>query len=145
MKVPKKKSKALVEDVEFRNKPNVDANKKGLLDSLFNFFKSEEKTEKPKKSKKYSGKPRRSNQPQRARKPRNFKSDSKRNDQTRKDQPRKTSAKPNRSVKKPVNGNLKSRPENTPAPLPDDNIGNRVEAPKDKPKRRAKNDPRAKN
>jgi hypothetical protein len=28
--------------------------------------------------------------------------------------------------------------------LPDDNIGNRVEAPKDKPKRRAKNDPRAK-
>ena len=144
LKVPKKKSKALVEDVEFRNKPNVDANKKGLLDSLFNFFKSEEKTEKPKKSKKYPGKPRRSNQPQRARKPRNFKSDSKRNDQTRKDQPRKTSAKPNRSVKKPVNGNLKSRPENTPAPLPDDNIGNRVEAPKDKPKRRAKNDPRAK-
>ena len=145
LKVPKKKSKALVEDVEFRNKPNVDANKKGLLDSLFNFFKSEEKIEKPKKSKKYPGKPRRSNQPQRARKPRNFKSDSKRNDQTRKDQPRKTSAKPNRSVKKPVNGNLKSRPENTPAPLPDDNIGNRVEAPKDKPKRRAKNDPRAKN
>ena len=144
LKVPKKKSKALVEDVEFRNKPNVDSNKKGLLDSLFNFFKSEEKTEKPKKSKKFSGKPRRSNQPQRARKPRNFKSDSKRNDQTRKDQPRKTSAKPNRSVKKPVNGNLKSRPENTPAPLPDDNIGNRVEAPKDKPKRRAKNDPRAK-
>ena len=144
LKVPKKKSKALVEDVEFRNKPNVDANKKGLLDSLFNFFKSEEKTEKPKKSKKYSGKPRRSNQPQRVRKPRNFKSDSKRNDQTRKDQPRKTSAKPNRSVKKPLNGNLKSRPENTPAPLPDDNIGNRVEAPKDKPKRRAKNDPRAK-
>ena len=144
LKVPKKKSKALVEDVEFRNKPNVDANKKGLLDSLFNFFKSEEKTEKPKKSKKFSGKPRRSNQPQRGRKPRNFKSDSKRNDQTRKDQPRKTSAKPNRSVKKPVNGNLKSRPENTPAPLPDDNIGNRVEAPKDKPKRRAKNDPRAK-
>jgi ribonuclease E len=145
LKVPKKKSKALVEDVEFRNKPNVDTNKKGLLDSLFNFFKSEEKTEKPKKSKKYSGKPRRSNQPQKARKPRNFKSDSKRNDQTRKDQPQKTSAKPNRSVKKPVNGNLKSRPENTPAPLPDDNIGNRVEAPKDKPKRRAKNDPRAKN
>lgn len=144
LKVPKKKSKALVEDVEFRNKPNVDSNKKGLLDSLFNFFKSEEKTEKPKKSKKFSGKPRRSNQPQRGRKPRNFKSDSKRNDQTRKDQPRKTSAKPNRSVKKPVNGNLKSRPENTPAPLPDDNIGNRVEAPKDKPKRRAKNDPRAK-
>ena len=145
LKVPKKKSKALVEDVEFRNKPNVDTNKKGLLDSLFNFFRSEEKSEKPKKSKKYSGKPRRSNQPQRARKPRNFKSDSKRNDQTRKDQPRKTSAKPNRSVNKPVNGNLKSRPENTPAPLPDDNIGNRVEAPKDKPKRRAKNDPRAKN
>ena len=144
LKVPKKKSKALVEDVEFRNKPNVDSNKKGLLDSLFNFFKSEEKTEKPKKSKKFSGKPRRSNQPQRGRKPRNFKSDSKRNDQTRKDQPRKTSAKPNKSVKKPVNGNLKSRPENTPAPLPDDNIGNRVEAPKDKPKRRAKNDPRAK-
>ena len=145
LKVPKKKSKALVEDVEFRNKPNVDTNKKGLLDSLFNFFKSEEKTEKPKKAKKYPGKPRRSNQPQRARKPRNFKSDSKRNDQTRKDQPRKTSAKPNRSVNKPINGNLKSRPENTPAPLPDDNIGNRVEAPKDKPKRRAKNDPRAKN
>ena len=145
LKVPKKKSKALVEDVEFRNKPNVDTNKKGLLDSLFNFFKSEEKIEKPKKSKKYPGKPRRSNQPQRARKPRNFKSDSKRNDQTRKDQPRKTSAKPNRSVNKPINGNLKSRPENTPAPLPDDNIGNRVEAPKDKPKRRAKNDPRAKN
>ena len=144
LKVPKKKSKALVEDVEFRNKPNVDSNKKGFLDSLFNFFKSEEKIETPKKSKKFSGKPRRSNQTQRGRKPRNFSSDSKRKDQTKKDHPRKTSPKLNRSVKKPVNGNLKSRPENTPAPLPDDNIGNKIEAPKDKPKRRAKNDPRAK-
>lgn len=144
LKVPKRKSKALVEDVEFRNKPNVDANKKSLLDSLFSFFKGEEKPAKPKATRKYSGKPRRSNQNQRTRKPRNFNADTKQKDQSKKDQPRKSVARPNKTVKKPVNGNLKSRPENTPTPLPDDNIGNRVEAPKDRPKRRAKNDPRAK-
>ena len=42
VKVPKKQNKALVEDVEFRNIPKIDSNKKGLLDSLFNFFKGEE-------------------------------------------------------------------------------------------------------
>ena len=39
VKVPKKQNKALVQDVEFRNIPKVDSNRKGLLDSLFNFFK----------------------------------------------------------------------------------------------------------
>ena len=42
VKVPKKSKKALVEDVEFRNIPKIDNNKKGLLDSLFNFFKGKE-------------------------------------------------------------------------------------------------------
>ena len=50
LKVPKKKTQALVEDVEFRNKPKVDSNKKGFLDTLFGFFKTEE--DKPKKPKK---------------------------------------------------------------------------------------------
>ena len=50
VKVPKKSKKALVEDVEFRNIPKVDGNKKGLLDSLFDFFKGEEKP-KPKRKK----------------------------------------------------------------------------------------------
>ena len=38
LKVPKKRAKAMVEDVEFRNMPKADSNKKGLLDSLFTFF-----------------------------------------------------------------------------------------------------------
>ena len=46
--------------------------------------------------------------------------------------------------KKPVNGNLKSSPVNTPAPLPADDIGNRIEPKKKRTVRRAKNDPRAK-
>ena len=33
----------MVEDVEFRNMPKSDSNKKGFLDSLFSFFKSDEK------------------------------------------------------------------------------------------------------
>ena len=44
-----------------------------------------------------------------------------------------------------MNGNLKSSPANTPAPLPADDIGNRVEPKKKSGVRRAKNDPRAKN
>ena len=139
LKVPKKKAKALVEDVDFRNKPKVDPNKKGLLDSLFGFFKSEEKPEPKKKIRKFSSKPRRSNQNSNTRKPRNFKSDSK-----SRDQGRKPTTRDNQTARKPVNGNLKSRPENTPAPLPDDNIGNRAVPTNERPKRRAKNDPRAK-
>ncbi|MFL2486902.1 MAG: ribonuclease E/G, partial [Gammaproteobacteria bacterium] len=54
VKVPKKQNKALVEDVEFRNIPKIDSNKKGLLDSLFNFFKGEEDKPKPKQRRKYN-------------------------------------------------------------------------------------------
>ena len=60
VKVPKKQNKALVQDVEFRNIPKVDSNRKGLLDSLFNFFKGEEEKPKPKQRRKYN--PRKSNQ-----------------------------------------------------------------------------------
>ena len=51
LKVPKKRAKAMVEDVEFRNMPKADSNKKGLLDPLFTFFKGDEKpkVKKPRK------------------------------------------------------------------------------------------------
>ena len=54
VKVPKKQNKALVQDVEFRNIPKVDSNRKGLLDSLFSFFKGEEEKPKPKQRRKYN-------------------------------------------------------------------------------------------
>ena len=163
VKVPKKQNKALVEDVEFRNIPKIDSNKKGLLDSLFNFFKGEEDKPKPKQRRKYN--PRKGKQNLR-RNPRqnrnknpnykdnknpNFKENKnfKSNEKVQKN-PKVTdteSKKPVRKqvVKKPTkprSGNVKPVP--TPAPKPiDDNIGNRMEPTKKKTVRRAKNDPRA--
>ena len=139
LKVPKKKTQALVEDVEFRNKPKVDSNKKGFLDTLFGFFKTEE--DKPKKPKKKFNPRNRYNKS--STKPRNAKN-FKGKQRTSQNKLPKKSVKPNKP-KPPVNGNLKSSPANTPAPLPADDIGNRVEPKKKSGVRRAKNDPRAKN
>tara|TARA_X000000950_G_scaffold288905_1_gene408257 strand:- start:12948 stop:14912 length:1965 start_codon:yes stop_codon:yes gene_type:complete len=153
VKVPKKSKKALVEDVEFRNIPKVDNNKKGLLDSLFNFFKGEEEP-KPirKKFNSRRGKPNsRRNSNQNRNKNTSFKRNKKFNPsektekhvikptaKTRK--PVKTSA-PKKPLK-PKSGNVKVAPEATPKPV-DDNIGNRKEPVKKKQVRRAKNDPRS--
>ena len=139
LKVPKKKTQALVEDVEFRNKPKVDSNKKGFLDSLFGFFKTEEyKPKKPKK--KFNPRNRYNKSSTKPRNAKNFKG----KQRTSQNKLPKKSVKPNKP-KPPVNGNLKSSPANTPAPLPADDIGNRVEPKKKSGIRRAKNDPRAKN
>ena len=163
VKVPKKQNKALVEDVEFRNIPKIDSNKKGLLDSLFNFFKGEEDKPKPKQRRKYN--PRKGKQNLR-RNPRqnrnknpnykdnknpNFKENKnfKSNEKVQKN-PKVTDTESKKSVRKqvvkkptkPRSGNVKPVP--TPAPKPiDDNIGNRIEPTKKKTVRRAKNDPRA--
>ena len=155
VKVPKKQNKALVQDVEFRNIPKVDSNRKGLLDSLFSFFKGEEEKPKPKQRRKYN--PRKGNQNLR-RNPRqnrnknpNFKENKnfKSNEKVQKNSKVSDteSKKPVRKqiVKKPTkprSGNVKPAP--TPAPKAiDDNIGNRIEPTKKKTVRRAKNDPRA--
>ena len=138
LKVPKKKTQALVEDVDFRNKPKVDANKKGFLDSLFGFFKTDE--DKPKKPKKKFNPRNRYGKPStKSRNTKSFKGKG-RSTQSRSIRKPEKSHKP----KKPVNGNLKSSPVNTPAPLPADDIGNRIEPKKKRTVRRAKNDPRAK-
>ena len=156
VKVPKKQNKALVEDVEFRNIPKIDANKKGLLDSLFNFFKGEEDKPKPKQRRKYN--PRNKGKQNLRRNPRqnrnknsNFKENKnfKNNERVQKNS-KVSEASPKKPVRKPVakkpskprSGNVKPAP--TPAPKPiDDNIGNRIEPAKKKTVRRAKNDPRA--
>lgn len=156
VKVPKKQNKALVEDVEFRNIPKIDSNKKGLLDSLFNFFKGEEDKPKPKQRRKYN--PRNKGKQNLRRNPRqnrnknsNFKENKnfKNNDRVQKNS-KVSEASPKKPVRKPVakkpskprSGNVKPAP--TPAPKPiDDNIGNRIEPAKKKTVRRAKNDPRA--
>ena len=156
VKVPKKQNKALVEDVEFRNIPKIDSNKKGLLDSLFNFFKGEEDKPKPKQRKKYN--PRNKGKQNLRRNPRqnrnknsNFKENKnfKNNERVQKNS-KVSEASPKKPVRKPVakkpskprSGNVKPAP--TPAPKPiDDNIGNRIEPAKKKTVRRAKNDPRA--
>jgi len=144
LKVPKKRAKAMVEDVEFRNIPKSDSNKKGLLDSLFAFFKGGEKP-KPKKSRnrRYSASKPRPNtrRNMKPRKPRNI--------------PRKPStnnppkAKSNiKDAPKKQSGNVKKVVNKTKEKIIDDNIGNRVE-PANKPTkklvRRAKNDPRSGN
>ena len=156
VKVPKKQNKALVEDVEFRNIPKIDSNKKGLLDSLFNFFKGEEDKPKPKQRRKYN--PRNKGKQNLRRNPRqnrnknsNFKENKnfKNNERVQKNS-KVSEASPKKPVRKPVakkpskprSGNVKPAP--TPAPKPiDDNIGNRIEPAKKKTVRRAKNDPRA--
>lgn len=153
VKVPKKSKKALVEDVEFRNIPKVDGNKKGLLDSLFDFFKGEDKTKS--KRKKFSDRRGRSGS---SRKPRQNRSTNKSFRGNKKFNPsekvsknvKKTPTQTKKTVKdsafkkptKPKSGNVKLAPEPTPKPV-DDNIGNRIEPVKKKTVRRAKNDPRA--
>ena len=163
VKVPKKQNKALVQDVEFRNIPKVDSNRKGLLDSLFSFFKGEEEKPKPKQRRKYN--PRKGNQNLR-RNPRqnrnknpnfkenknpNFKENKnfKSNEKVQKN-PKVSDTESKKPVRKqiakkpskPRSGNVKPAP--TPAPkVIDDNIGNRIEPTKKKTVRRAKNDPRA--
>ena len=156
VKVPKKQNKALVEDVEFRNIPKIDSNKKGLLDSLFNFFKGEEDKPKPKQRRKYNTRNKgkqnlRRNPRQNRNKNSNFKENKnfKNNERVQKNS-KVSEASPKKPVRKPVakkpskprSGNVKPAP--TPAPKPiDDNIGNRIEPAKKKTVRRAKNDPRA--
>jgi len=156
VKVPKAKSKALVEDVEFRNIPKVDSNKKGLLDSLFTFFKGDETEDKP-KPRRRNFKPNRGRPSQKGnpknRKPRNSKDvGNKKFTNSRKPMNSNTKAKPKPSPKpkaapkpKKATGNVKQA--EVVKPVVDDNIGNRIEKPvqKKKPVRRAKNDPRSGN
>lgn len=156
VKVPKAKSKALVEDVEFRNIPKVDSNKKGLLDSLFTFFKGDETEDKP-KPRRRNFKPNRGRPSQKGnpknRKPRNSKDGgNKKFTNSRKPMNANTKAKPKPSPKpkaapkpKKATGNVKQA--EVVKPVVDDNIGNRIEKPvqKKKPVRRAKNDPRSGN
>ncbi len=135
LNVPKKSSKALVGDVEFRNIPKSDKNKRGLLDSLFGLFKNNEEKVKPKR-KPFKGKPKFSKG--RKRKPFN----------PQKDSLKRGASNPRRSVKstsRNQNGNIKPTKAEVEKTLPDDNIGNRKEPIKTKkPVRRAKNDPRFK-
>ena len=135
LNVPRKSTKALVGDVEFRNIPKSDKNKRGLLDSLFGLFKNNEEEVKPKR-KPFKGKPKFSKG--RKRKPFN----------PQKDNLKRGASNPRRNVKstsRNQNGNLKPTRAEVEKPLPDDNIGNRKEPVKTKkPVRRAKNDPRFK-
>ncbi|RPG44632.1 MAG: Rne/Rng family ribonuclease [Gammaproteobacteria bacterium TMED112] len=158
LKVPKKSKKALVEDVEFRNIPKVDSNKKGILNSLFDFFKGEEE-EKPKR-KRFNDRRGRANSNRKPRQNRNtnkpfrgnkkFGSNNKSTDSNSAENIKKTPTKTKKTVKasvhkkpaKPKSGNIKLAPEPTPKPV-DDNIGNRIEPKKKKTVKRAKNDPRA--
>ena len=145
LKVPKKRAKAMVEDVEFRNMPKAESNKKGLLDSLFSFFKGEEKpkTKKP-RNRRYNSSKSRPNV--------------RRN--TKSNKPRNISRKPSSNNPHKVKSNVKTHPKKqsgnvknivkkTKEKVVDDNIGNRIEEPTNKPARkrvsRAKNDPRSRN
>ena len=144
LKVPKKRAKAMVEDVEFRNMPKSDSNKKGFLDSLFSFFKSDEKpkNKKPRK-RKYSPSKSRSNM-RRNMKPNRSKNVS-HNTSSKITSKSKTNFK---SASKKQVGNVKDSGNKIKEKTLDDNIGNRIE-PKKKPVkktvRRAKNDPRSGN
>lgn len=135
LNVPKKSAKALVGDVDFRNIPKSDKNKRGLLDSLFGLFKNNEEEVKPKR-KPFKGKPKFSKG--RKRKPFN----------PQKDNLKRGASNPRRNMKptsRNQNGNVKPSKAEVEKPLPDDNIGNRKEPLKiKKPVRRAKNDPRFK-
>ena len=135
LNVPKKSAKALVGDVDFRNIPKSDKNKRGLLDSLFGLFKNNEEGVKPKR-KPFKGKPKFSKG--RKRKPFN----------PQKDNLKRGASNPRRNMKptsRNQNGNVKPSKAEVEKPLPDDNIGNRKEPLKiKKPVRRAKNDPRFK-
>ena len=145
LKVPKKRAKAMVEDVEFSNMPKARTNKKGLLDSLFSFFKGDDEKPKSKnpRRKRYNSSKSRPNlkRNMKSRKPRN---------QMRKPSS-KASPKPKASPKnkpKKESGNVKNVvKESIDMPI-DDNIGNRKESASKitkKTVRRAKNDPRSGN
>ena len=138
IKVPKRQAKALVEDVEFSNMPSSESDKKGFIDSLFSFFKSDEETNQKKPVKKFSPDRNRNKgrKPNKFRKPRptKFKND------------RKVERKPKPISKKPIDGNKKPVKVEK-KPIPDDNIGNvkEVKQTKKRPVVRAKNDPRSGN
>ena len=138
IKVPKRQAKALVEDVEFSNMPSSDSDKKGFIDSLFSFFKSDEEANQKKPVKKFSPDRNRNKgrKPNKFRKPRpaKFKND------------RKIERKPKPISKKPIDGNKKPVKVEK-KPIPDDNIGNvkDVKQTKKRPVVRAKNDPRSGN
>jgi ribonuclease E len=138
IKVPKRQAKALVEDVEFSNMPSSESDKKGFIDSLFSFFKSDEEANQKKPVKKFSPDRNRNKgrKPNKFRKPRptKFKND------------RKVERKPKPISKKPIDGNKKSVKVEK-KPIPDDNIGNvkEVKQTKKRPVVRAKNDPRSGN
>tara|TARA_B100001027_G_scaffold92990_1_gene63797 strand:+ start:107 stop:2029 length:1923 start_codon:yes stop_codon:yes gene_type:complete len=138
IKVPKRQAKALVEDVEFRNMPSSDSDKKSFLDSLFSFFKSDEEANQKKSVKRFSPDRNRNKgrKPNKFRKPRptKFKHD------------RKVERKPKPISKKPIDGNKKPVKVEK-KPILDDSIGNvkEVKQTKKRPVIRAKNDPRSGN
>ena len=138
IKVPKRQTKALVEDVEFSNMPSSDSDKKGFIDSLFSFFKSDEEPIKKRPLKRFSSDKNRNKgrKPNKFRKPRptKFKND------------RKIERKPKPISKKPIDGNKKPIKVEK-KPVTDDNIGNvkQVNQTKKGPAVRAKNDPRSGN
>tara|TARA_Y100001935_G_scaffold227289_1_gene205507 strand:+ start:238 stop:2172 length:1935 start_codon:yes stop_codon:yes gene_type:complete len=141
LKVPKKQTKALVEDVEFSNMPKANSNKKGLLDSLFSFFKGDEKPKNKKPKRRYNSSKSKPNLKRnlKSRKPRK---------QMRKSSSKssfKPKSNPKDNVKK-QNGNVKKLvKESIDKPI-DDDIGNRKEPTNKTTKksvRRAKNDPRS--
>ena len=144
LKVPKKRAKAMVEDVEFRNMPKADSNKKGLLDSLFTFFKGDEKPKvKKPRSRRYNASKSRPNTR------RNMKSKRPRNISRKPSINNPPKAKSNvRNTPKKQSGNVKNIVKKPKEKVIDDNIGNRIEPtekPTKKPVRRAKNDPRSGN
>ena len=138
IKVPKRQAKALVEDVEFRNMPSSDSDKKSFLDSLFSFFKTDEEANQKKSVKRFSPDRNRNKgrKPNKFRKPRptKFKHD------------RKVERKPKPISKKPIDGNKKPVKVEK-KPILDDSIGNvkEVKQTKKRPVIRAKNDPRSGN
>tara|TARA_B100001029_G_scaffold97821_1_gene80441 strand:- start:4470 stop:6410 length:1941 start_codon:yes stop_codon:yes gene_type:complete len=145
LKVPKKRAKAMVEDVEFRNMPKADSNKKGLLDSLFSFFKGDEKPKAKKpRNRRYNSSKSRPNvrRNMKSNKPRNIS----RKPSSNNPHKAKSNVKPH---PKKQSGNVKNIVKKTKEKVVDDNIGNRIEEPTNKPARkrvsRAKNDPRSRN
>ena len=144
LKVPKKRAKAMVEDVEFRNMPKSSSNKKGFLDSLFSFFKGDEKPKtKKSRSRRYNSSKSRPNvrRNMKSKKPRNISRKPAVNNSPK----AKTAVKNN---PKKQSGNVKNIVKKVDEKIVDDNIGNKIEPtkkPAKKPIRRAKNDPRSGN
>ncbi len=141
LKVPKKRAKALVEDVEFSNMPKTNSNKKGFLDSLFSFFKGDEKPKNKKPRRRYNSSKSRPNlkRNMKPRKPRNImRKPTSKSSFKAKSNPKGNVKKQNGNIKKPIK-------ESVEKPI-DDNIGNRKELDNKTAKKsvkRAKNDPRS--